>query len=420
MSIVRSYADKDSFIMSDRPYYNFGGTQVLELSLSASSSSMQNFTRALIQFDISSLTANATGVYSSLLTLYNCRNNDFTDENFDIYLYPLTEAWNEGNGSAIYPLTGAVNYVQRTSIANWSVSGGTYTASPSAVCSFIKGTENLTANVSAFIEYWKTNPNNGIIMKYSQNYESITADYETMKTFYGANTHTYFKPFIDVITPNVLLKDDRHNLHYGNNVIFIYDTNVSTTAYPGFVYVKPDLSLSSSTAHTANYFSPYTWYINFNSTRIDYPELYTIQSNTAQSYSLTSSVTGFLLQTSNELNTSEPYCNALVNETYYTSDVANIRIPIFTYTHRGAGSVVMPYYPSSAFIYFVESVTKTPALPIQEMNYNKDGHYISQNMNVFVPNFFYIPVVKFIDKKGNYVTKMIENAKFYVRESIAT
>lgn len=419
MSFYRFYTTQDSYLSSSYLSSNFGADHVFDLSTTSGLSANQNHTRILIQFsDVQSITASLSTAYSAIITLYNARNYKVTDENFTVELYPLTAQWSEGVGSYIYPVRSAVNYLQRTSLLNWSLSGGSYTASPSASCTFIKGTENLTANISSFVEYWKTNPNYGLIIKYPSSIESLTSDYQNNKSFFTGNSHTVYKPHLDInYADDLIIKDDRHNLHIGNNKIFLIDKNVSTTSYPGACYIKADLILTSATGMAMTYFSPNVWYITFLNQNLVWDGLWTILVNTASNYSITSTITGETEYVNFNNDSSRLSVNFIGRQEYNINEQPIFRTKIYTYNHIGMGSVANNYYPTSAFLFFIERNTRKIMSQELEMNYDYSGHFLKYRLLNLLPNFYYTPVVKMIDGiSQDVVYREIPEASFYVRK----
>lgn len=423
MPFYTLYANKDAYVSYKKKNNNYGVDPVLTLSFSSSSSAVQDFTRILMRFNTDVL-ASVTGSYTATMVLYNCDNGEFTDENYTVDIFPITQDWNQGKFSYMYPGSGSVSYLYRTESQLWSSSGVTYSASPSASFTFTAGTENLTANMSAFVEYWRTNPNYGVLIKFNEQYESATSAsaYENVKTFFGNNTHTFYKPRINITVPETLITDDIHNLKYGANRIFVYDRTVASSAYPGMVYLSTDLTVATTASpwsqYTPTYFAPYTWYITYNNAQLAYANgLWLVQSNTAASFSVTSSVTGNLLMTSNRIYTSVPNVNAPVNEVYSVQDVAILRAKPHLYVHRSSGSVVVNTYPASGvFMSIRERNTGTEVMSDQQMHYDKDGYFYKVSMSNFQPNFYYYPVVKTIDELGTVMRKELKESVFFVKE----
>ncbi len=417
MPFTRLYFNQDAWISRKKYLKNHGDDAVIELAVSASNSSSVDATRLLIKFPIESYTASLSSAYSAILYLYNARNYKYTDQNFQVEIYPLTASWSEGIGSNIYSVSSAVSYIKRTQLANWSTSGGDYTSSPSAVITFENGTENLTANLSSFVGYWTANPNYGLLLKFSNTVESTTADYANAKSFFSRNSHTVYRPHVDITIPDTLMKDDRNNLHIGNNRFFFIDRNVTTTAYPGAAYLKADLCVSSGTAATLNYFSPSIWYINYVNSNMQWDGLFTVLSNTASNYSVTSQVTGTVINTYFNDDSQRININANIRNQYFTDEQPTLRIQIYTHVYIGMGSMAYSYYPVSAFMFFVERNTRKVVTPEMEMSYGIDGHFSKFNMANLLDGYFYIPFVKIIDGiNDDVVYREVPEAAFYVKK----
>ncbi len=416
MEFIKIYPSKDSFISKKNPSNNYGIDAILELSTTSATANLES-TRILTYFDLSNVISNLTSSYTATLNFYNARNSKFTDENFNVEIYPLTANWNEGLGSKLYPISSSVNYLSATTINSWSSSGGDYTASPSASITFQNGTENLTSNLSAFINYWSTSTNYGLLLKFPDSIESLTSTYQNNKSFFSKDTHTLFKPSINITYNSSLITDDRNNLHLGNNTIFFYDRNVGTTSYPGVALMTMDLTVTGLTAFAMNYFAPSTWYINFNATSLFYPELWTVLSNTASNYSITSSVTGFRKYTHFANDISRLSANIISRPEYFQNESPIFRVKVFDYVYVGMGSVAEDYFPNSVSIFFIEQNTRTIVTPEIPMNYDEDGYWIKNIMSNFLPSFYYIPVIKIYDGVNNeFIYREIKESKFFVKK----
>jgi hypothetical protein len=419
MEFKKLFATKSSYISnySKNLRNNYGLDHILDLSTSAGASAHLYSTRILLEFDISSITSTLTSSYTSTLVLYNATNSLLTQENFDVEIYPITEQWNRGSGSKLYPVTSSANYIERTALSSWSASGGTYSPSTSSVVTFIKGNENLTANISGFIEYWETNPNYGLLLKFPSGIESTTANYENHKSFYSTNTHTFFKPSINISYPSTLIKDDSHNLKIGTNNIFFIDKNVSTTSYPGFALLSTDLTLTTATAQIISYYAPYTWYFIFNNQNLIYNEIYKIISNTASNYSVTTSLTSFNQNTSFTNDISRLNANMILQSSYFENEFPILHAKIYDYVYVGMGSVASDYYPSNVYLFFIERNTRTVVTEQIEMNYNTDGYYLKFDMSNLLPMYNYTPILKIVDGINNeYIYKEIPEATFYIKK----
>lgn len=417
MAYKKFFPSQDSYVSSRDGYRtnNYGLGATLDLSVSAG----VYFNRALIQFDIGSYTATLTSPtsYTATLTLYDVVNILNTDQNFALELYPITEQWNAGYGQRNRPLTSEVNYIARTALNNWTTSGVTYATSTSASIDFITGNENLTANVSAFTEYWKTNPNYGILIKFPSSIEAVTSNYTNNKTFYSKETHTAFQPTLDIVTDASLIKDDSANIHLGNNTIFFYDKNVSSTAYPGYALISTDLTVTSATSLTTSYFAPNTWYFTFPNTNLIYDELYKIVSNTASNYSVTTSLTSFIPVTSFHNDPSRINANVIMQSSYFDNESPVIRASIYNYVFVGMGSIGMPYYANNVYLFLIEKNTRQIVTPEIELSYDADGYYTSFPMSNLLAGFNYTPIIKIIDGVNNdTIYKEIFESTFFIKK----
>lgn len=418
MSLLKLYPSQDAFISLAQPNNNFGRDEILELTLTSNTSAVGEATRLLIQFDTSSqkFTNATSGAYTATLTIYNCPNNKFTDENWSVNIYALTQSWNEGINSVMFPSTGAVSYVWRTLGNTWTSSGGTYSASPSSTVTFISGTENLTANLSAFINYWNAgNPNYGLLIKFqNEGLVALSGDYSNTKTLFSRNTHTYYQPHLSIVwngDPNI--QDDIHNMHVGTNNLYVYDTTESSSSWPGIVQLKENLMLSGSTAYSVSYVASNIWTFNVSMSQLAWPYgLWVVTSNTATGVSITSAFTGYQSYFQSTFYTSEIDASFLTNSIYFQEDTPILRAHIFKNVYRGMGSLALDYYPNEVYVHFRERNTFTQATPEQLMSYDGDGHFYYMDMSNLLPNFYYVPVLKIVTPQGTVIKKFNQSAFF--------
>jgi hypothetical protein len=412
---------KDTFLSNNRSAsaYNFGQANTLEASVSAFAGVNYGATRALLSFPVESVTSTLTGSYSAVLTLFDAKSFRFTDEDFVLEIYPIVQQWSEGNGSISFPLTGSANWSQATALSAWTTAGGSYTSSPSASVSFQAGTENLTAALTSFVEYWKTYQNYGVIVKLPDSIESTTADYSSAKSFFARNTHTFFVPKLEITYQSGRVTDDRMNLHVGQNTFFFVDTNVSTLSYPGKLEFKSDLTVSSATAATLSSWATNVWYSTFQNLDGSLPELWSVLTNTGSNYSLTAAVTGTAKSTAFTNDVSRLKCSAATREVYSADEAPVLRFFVSHQVALGMGTLSYAYYPDSVSVALIEKKSRSFATPWLDTSYDADGFFKRISMSNLLVGFTYVPVVKIVDGPMEDVVFLeMKESEFYVQKSL--
>jgi len=412
MGYFKIFSDKDTWISNTFYKNNYGQDTALNLSVSSANSS--SFSRSLIHFPISQIQFDTlSSSCSATLRMENVRTGQFTDSEYYLELYPITEDWIEGHGTYSHAITGATSYIQRTQTSNWSTSGGSYTASPSSSMYFNAGTESLTADISSIVNWWKAgNPNYGILVKHPSIIEALTGNYFNSKAFFARNTPTLFKPYIDVQYNSPIITDDTNNLHLGNNRFFFKDRNVSATAYPGTASIKLDSSSSASTGYPLIYFSANTWYIEVANNTLDYDSYYFVVSNMTFGYSLTSSIKSKLVG-----NTFGDISNISVNvntqKEYSIGDTPTLRAFVYNLVRSRMGTYSNIMYPDNVYLYFIEKNSRKVVTPELNMGYDDVSYIYDFSMSNLLPGFWYVPVVKTVI--GNSVQyKANDESVFYV------
>ena len=137
---------------------NMGASDILEvftIYAQASSSSVEK-SRALIQFPLNKITekrsANtlpASGSVNFFLNLYNAPHNSTVPTNFNLFISPVSQSWEEGRGLDMetYSFSGAANWV----VAR-SGSSGVGSAAEASVTALSKTAG--AANTRTLVDWW--------------------------------------------------------------------------------------------------------------------------------------------------------------------------------------------------------------------------------------------------------------------------
>lgn len=425
MGYYRIFFDKDSYVNNQASSNNYGLDSLINLTSSAALSGTTNFNRGLVHFPIGSSQINSltAGSYTSTLTLTNARTNQFTDSNFEIDLYAITEDWIEGVGTFAYNVSGACSYVQRTTLNAWSTSGVTYassSSSPSASITFPVGTESLTANISAFIEYWRTNPNYGILLKMPDSVETLSSsNYYNSKAFFSRNTDTLFKPCVDIMYSTPLMFDDTNNVHLGTNTFYFTDRNVAGTSYSGTAALTYDLTSSATTSAQITSYNPAInqWYVTYNASTLQNQQpLFLIVSNTASAYSITSSLQSSLYGMSfGDISAIEAHTP--MNNNYIITETPKVRSYVFNRYGAQMGTYAVNYFPQHVYLYFVEKDSRNSVTPMLEMGRDIESYYYDFAMQNLPVHFWYVPVIRVVDN-GVVYDKPTNSAAFYLDDVV--
>jgi hypothetical protein len=217
---------------------NMGASDILEvftIYAQANSSSVEK-SRALIQFPLDKITekrtANilpASGSVSFFLNLYNAPHSSTVPTNFNLFISPVSQSWQEGKGldmdnytDLTYDRDGS-NWINAASASTWITQGGDYLYSETVTASFTEGTEDLVIDVSDIVENWikglgggKYN-NYGFGIQLSTTHEADIKSFFTKK-FFARNSEFYFKrPNLEARWDDSDL-DDRGNFYFSSSL----------------------------------------------------------------------------------------------------------------------------------------------------------------------------------------------------------
>jgi len=134
---------------------------------------------------------------------------------FDLELFKITEDWNEGVGfdyeDAGYDFTSGnktfderpSNWFKKNTLTDWQTQGA-YTGTGSTIYSgitFDNGNENLDVDITGYVNgiLLSGQTNNGIGIKFSNDYEILTADTDRSVAFFTKYTQTFFEPFMESV-----------------------------------------------------------------------------------------------------------------------------------------------------------------------------------------------------------------------------
>lgn len=217
------YPTQDSTIYERFPAKNTGADQIIELqSIKVGQPTNTNDyypttynSRIVINFDISDLSSSFAGKeFESYLILTATEVNE-VPINYTIYAYPLSGSWQ--NGTGFYnnnpDITNGVSWTKKSTSLSWATSSynvnstGSWTSNPgggnwyttvSASQTFNYQSADMRMNVTPIIKQWLSGsfPNNGLILKYSDNDEQ-SLDILGNIQFFSKDTHTIYLPKLE-------------------------------------------------------------------------------------------------------------------------------------------------------------------------------------------------------------------------------
>jgi hypothetical protein len=211
-------ASKDATVYLQQPNQNTGLDEILEIS-KVYYGSIKDVSHALIKFDVgyisASISNNSITMSSAELILRETKSEEIPLE-YTIYANPISGSWEMGTGTRFDNIStqGVTwNYREGDSKLEWlqnnfesnttaSVNngdGGTWYTNYETSQTFNYQTSDINMNVKSILRAWMSGSivNDGMILKYSTEKESDTADYGQLK-FFSKETHTIYQPKIRI------------------------------------------------------------------------------------------------------------------------------------------------------------------------------------------------------------------------------
>lgn len=206
---------------------NTGKSEILELLHLTKSLSDRGDSRILMYLDLTALSQSisATDIPSSSvqyrLQMKNAPHQDEAPSSYDLVVYPLSRSWDEGRGLSMYDeglkdRNQYTNWANSTSTQTWSIPGGDTISTISASQHFDDGGEDLDVDISNIVYAWLTGnmTNNGLMVRYTDTYESGTIDY-AFKKFFSRHVHVPERRPVVSARWSKIVQDDRANMYFG-------------------------------------------------------------------------------------------------------------------------------------------------------------------------------------------------------------
>ena len=287
MGRFRIYPSKSNTIASGF-YEKFNsGFNPATLLWYGGSGSRNSISKHLIQFDLSELERKITSKeinkdYISSIRLkmknvvpdgellssefeFNIREKKIASS-FDLIAFPINKHWDQGRGYDLLGqqyikiskgdtnLSGYSNWFNATRTTSWD-EPGIFTDPTTAVTHYStqhydKGDEDLYMDVTQIVFNWLSgssqsisgnsqnlsgiSQNNGLAISYTRDYETFDQDLRFLSRFFTEKTNTGFKPYLEVIYDNQVIRDER--LQVSNNrtnrlFLSLYSGNTSVNYF---------------------------------------------------------------------------------------------------------------------------------------------------------------------------------------------
>jgi len=239
---------------------NMGASDILEVFsiYGGASSASSELSRVLIQFNTNDIIADrnadklaASGSVTWYLKMYDAPHSRTTPRDFKMEVLSVSREWEEGYGLDMETYKDLTknnigsNWLSASSTEGWTNVGGDTHSSLPAVQALETGFEDLTINVSDFVEQWidGTRSNYGFLIKLSSSYEAqassslgffdtgdnnesgsvihnatgSTDSYYT-KRFFGRDSEFFFKKPVLEARWDDSKRDDRGNFYFSSSV----------------------------------------------------------------------------------------------------------------------------------------------------------------------------------------------------------
>jgi len=286
MAFYRIYPSKDTWIsnkiLENTPSMratgsNFGKSPTLRLfSIKGEvASGTLEVARTMIQFNVTELSGKIfddrvipSSSVSYRLRMFNYVHSETIPASFNLFAYPLSRSWDEGNGidDDNYRDSGYTNWLSASSTQTWNTTGSDYLSSNygSASQNFDSGIEDLDVDVTQIVNNWLTSsagqagglPNNGLLLKLGTTEEETNQNSYYAKVFYGKDTMFVDKiPYIEARWDDSV-RDNRGNFAYGQtNKLYLYNVirgELTNITEPVSVRIQDSL-IGASASYSATF-----------------------------------------------------------------------------------------------------------------------------------------------------------------------
>ena len=160
------------------------------------------------------------------LKMFNCYpifegliiENERQARSVDVEVLDVTTTWDEGNEFSFERLKredGFANWYSATSLIDWDIPGGDYGMVELFSMHLDKGNENIEGDVTDAVTDWVVNDlNQGLMLKFTDDYEDMEDELKTILKFHNRETNTYFLPYVEFEWDGQV-KDERAEVGHG-------------------------------------------------------------------------------------------------------------------------------------------------------------------------------------------------------------
>ena len=150
---------------------NMGASDILEVFSiygQASSASVEK-ARFLVEFPLNKISSKrssgeipASGSVDFYLKLYNAPHTAPVPTNYELFISPISQSWEEGKGLDMDEYTDITfdkegsNWLNNASGSTWTTQGGDYLYNQAVTASFNTGLEDIKIDVTSIVEDWLT------------------------------------------------------------------------------------------------------------------------------------------------------------------------------------------------------------------------------------------------------------------------
>jgi len=223
-----TFVDKDATITrgqeadSTGSTRNMGADEILEVGKEfvADSNTVKNIHRALIKFDLATISQSINdgdipASASYYLNMYDAGSGELM-ENQTLWIYAVSQSWTEGAGyksdnpqtsdgvSWKYRDSGSTQWTSTISSSNWGGTTHSLSAASGSLYSYQSFNKDekvdMRANVSQMVYGWLSGSisNEGFLIKRTSADENSTSRFGISK-FFSSDTHTVFSPKLEVV-----------------------------------------------------------------------------------------------------------------------------------------------------------------------------------------------------------------------------
>lgn len=230
--------NKTSFISSGEIFRNFGKiSQMYVSNLTGGFFDTNSEKRSLVYFDVDEFIENIDFVNDKVELILHLSLFDVVNENYEIFVHPLTKAFEEGFSTELYSGSG-VSWINSSSGESWGNWGGDFNDQISFPVTFDKKNNIMRVDITSFLEdvYNETYDNFGLIFVPNEHIRNVG--------IYSNSDYSNLGPRVYVQTEQRQLITDSENEYDSSD--YISDPILRVIDY------KPLINVGETTSHILN------------------------------------------------------------------------------------------------------------------------------------------------------------------------